>query len=101
MRDARLVRALFIGLSLVPSSLLAQSAWTIPAIVHASGLNRTHFVSDLTMTNPRSASAHVTLSFFPAGTSSAKSLTLNPGQTVVYSDVAGVTFGVSGGAGAL
>jgi len=101
MRVPRFVRALLIAFSLVSGHLLADSAWTIPGIVNAGGLNGTHFVSDLTVTNPGAAPANVTLSFFPAGSSGARSLTLNPGQTVVYSDVAGVTFGVSGGAGAL
>jgi len=100
MRVARHVRALLIAFSLVSGDLLADSAWTVPGIVNASGLNGTHFVSDLTVTNPGAAPANVTLSFFP-GSSSPKNFTLNPGQTVVYSDVAGVTFGVSGGAGAL
>src|SRR5512135_2807745 len=101
MRDARLVRALFIGLSLVPSSLLAQSAWTIPGIVHADGLNGTHFVSDLTLTNPGTATANVTLAFFPAAAQLTKVLTLAPGQTVVASDVALVHFGITSGAGGL
>ena len=100
MRDARLVGVLLIAASLTPAALRGDSGWTIPGIVNASGLNGTHFVSDLTVTNPAGAPANVTLSFFP-GSSSPKNLTLGPGQTVVYSDVAGVTFGVSGAAGAL
>ena len=78
------------------NAALADSSWTIPGAVNAAGLNGTHFVSDLTLTNPGSSVANVTLSFFPAGASSAKNVTLNPGQTVVYSDVAGGLFGVSG-----
>lgn len=100
MRDPRLTLALLVSFSLISGGLLADSAWTIPGIVNASGLNGTHFVSDLTLTNPGGAPANVVLSFFP-GSSSPRNLTLNPGQTIVYSDVAGVTFGVSGGAGAL
>ena len=101
MRSPRLTRALLFASCLVPGMLLANSSWTIPGIVNAAGLNGTHFVSDLTVTNPGAVAANVSLSFFPAGSSSAKNLTLNPGQTVVYSDVAGATFGISGGAGAL
>ncbi len=100
MRDPRLTRALLISFSLMSGGLLADSAWTIPGIVNAAGLNGTHFVSDLTVTNPGGAPANVTLSFFP-GLSSPKNLTLNPGQTIVYSDVVGSLFGISGGAGAL
>jgi hypothetical protein len=100
MRDARSASALFAALALAPCALAADVSWTVPGIVNAAGLNGTHFVSDLTVTNPGAAPAHATISFFP-GTSGPKDVTLNPGQTVVYSDVAGVTFGISGGAGAL
>jgi hypothetical protein len=100
MRDARLTHVLLVSLALTSGGLLADSAWTVPGVVNAGGLNGTHFVSDLTVTNPGTAAANVVLSFFP-GSSSPKNFTLNPGKTIVYSDVAGVTFGVSGGAGAL
>ena len=100
MRVACLVRALLIAISLIPPGLLADSAWTIPGIVNAPGLNGTHFVSDLTVTDPGGSPANVTLSFFPSG-SSPKALALAPGQTVVYSDVAGGLFGSPGTAGAV
>ncbi len=100
MRGTCVVRALLIAFSLIPVNLLADSAWTIPGIVNAPGLNGTHFVSDLTVTNPGGAPANVTLSFFPSG-SSPKALALSPGQTVVSSDVVGRLFGTPGAAGAL
>jgi len=101
MRDARPVAAaLLAAIAQFSAPAAAESAWTIPGIVNAGGLNGTHFVSDLTVTNPGAAPANATLSFFP-GSSNPSNLTLNPGQTVVYADVAGVTFGVSGAAGAL
>lgn len=100
MRDARLVRVLLVSFTLASGGLLADSAWTIPGIVNASGLNGTHFVSDLTVTNPGGAPANVTLSFFPSGSSS-KTLALAPGQTIVSSDVVAGLFGMPGGAGAV
>ena len=100
MRDTRVTGVLLVSLTLASGELLADSAWTVPGIVNAAGLNGTHFVSDLTVTNPGATAANVVLSFFP-GSSSPKNLTLNSGQTIVYSDVAGASFGVSGGAGAL
>jgi len=99
-RVPRPIRALLIAFPLISAPLLADSAWTIPGIVNASGLNGTHFVSDLTLTNPGSAPANVTLSFFPSG-SGAKTLALAPGQTVVSSDVVASLFASPGAAGAL
>src|SRR3974377_1535527 len=98
MRTKRLALLPLAAIALLAAPASADSAWTIPGIVTAAGLNGTHFVADVTVTNPGAAAANVTLSFFPGG-SGPTSLTLNPGQTVVYSDVAGATFGVSGGAG--
>jgi hypothetical protein len=101
MSTSRLIPPFLLALASLTLPVTADPAWTIPGIVHADGLNGTHFVSDLTLTNPGTAPANVTVSFFPGGTSAAKNLTLAPGQTVVFADVAGVTFGISGGAGAL
>ena len=100
MREACLVRALLIAISLIPADLLADAAWTIPGIVNAAGLNGTHFVSDLTVTNPGAVAANVTLSFFPSG-AGAKALVLSPGQTVVSSDVVAGLFGLAGASGAI
>jgi hypothetical protein len=96
----RLVRTLLFSFVLLAAPLRADSVWTIPGIVNASGLNGTHFVSDLTVTNSGSAPANVTLSFFPSG-SGAKTLALAPGQTVVSSDVVASLFSSPGAAGAL
>ena len=102
MRNARLAaRAVSLWLGLVAAPAFAAASWTIPGIVNVPGLNGTHFVSDLTLTNPGTAPASVTVSFFPPGSSSPQSLTLNPGQTVATTDVVGGLFGLSGAAGAL
>jgi hypothetical protein len=78
----------------------AASSWTIPGIVNASGLNNTHFVSDVAITNPGTLPTRATLSFFPSS-SPARTVTLGAGETVVTRDVAGGQFGLSGTAGAL
>ena len=100
MRHARYLRALLIACLVPAGGLLADATWTIPGIVNANGLNGTHFVSDVSITNPGNGPAHVTLSFFPSS-APPKSSTLGPGETVVTSDVAASLFGVTGSAGAL
>jgi hypothetical protein len=79
--------------------LAAQTTWTIPGVLNAAGLNGTHFVSDLTLTNPGTAPANVTMTFLPTGTIQA--VTLAPGQTAAYQDVIGVLFSLPGSVGAL
>jgi hypothetical protein len=76
-----------------------QTTWTVPGVINAPGLNGTHFVSDVTATNPGTAPANVSLTFLPTG--AIQTATLAPGQTVVYQNVIGVLFGLSGAVGAL
>ena len=100
MRVSRPVLALATAFLLAGAELLADSAWTIPGIVSAAGLNNTRFVSDFTVTNPGTAPAQVTISFFPSSPANPKNVTLNPGETVVYRNIVESLFGTAG-AGAL
>jgi hypothetical protein len=57
------------GTLVLGSAAAAQTpslVWTIPSIVNVSGLNGTHFVSDLALTNPGGVPAQATISFIPA-----------------------------------
>jgi hypothetical protein len=101
MSGSRLVPGLLAAVVLLiacPAS--AQLVWTIPGIVNAGGLNNTRFVSDFTATNPGTAAAQMTIDFFPSSTPNPKSVTLSPGQTIVYRNIVDSLFGTSG-AGAL
>ncbi len=101
MRVSRLAtESLAAVVLLLASPAQAQSAWTIPGIVNAGGLNNTRFVSDFTATNPGTAAAQVTIDFFPSSTPNPKSVMLSPGQTIVYRNIVDSLFGTSG-AGAL
>src|SRR5262249_5469038 len=74
--------------------------WSIPGIVNTSGLNNTHFVSDVALTNPGTVAANVTITLVAPG-GGPRNLSLGAGQTVVYRDVVGGLFALSGVAGAL
>jgi len=80
--------------------LSAQSVWTIPGTVNASGQNNTRFVSDLTVTNPGTAATQISVSFIPSSTPNAKTVALSAGETIVYRNVVDSLFGATG-AGAL
>ena len=72
------------------------STWTIPGTVNAGGLNDTRFVSDLAVTNPGSVPVQATISFIPAGSTTPKQVTLNPGATVVYRNALDSLWGAQG-----
>lgn len=61
------------------------------------------FFSDLLLSNPGSTPASVTLNFFPIGspTPVTRTVTLQPGSSVVYEDVLPSLFGVAAGQGAI
>ena len=66
-----LVFLLFLGLA---APLSADSVSTIPGIVNTSGLNGTHFVSDLALTNPGTTVANVGISLVASSSVPAKAL---------------------------
>ena len=99
MRNRLLRSGLFLSLAALSWPLAAQTTWTIPGVLAAPGLNGTHFVSDVTLTNPGAAPANVSLTFLPTGAT--QSVSLAPGGTVVYRNVIGGLFGLSGAVGAL
>ena len=81
------------------SSAAAQTpslVWTIPGTVNAGGLNNTRFVSDLAVTNPGSAPVQATITFVPAGGTTPRQITLNPGQTIAYRNVLDSLWGAQG-----
>ncbi|HEY6928939.1 MAG TPA: hypothetical protein VJA66_04605, partial [Thermoanaerobaculia bacterium] len=82
-----------------PLAAQTTTTWTIPGALNAPGLNGTHFVSDLSLTDPGAAPANVTLTFLPTG--AVQTAALSPGQTVVYQDVIGGLFALPGAVGAL
>ena len=99
MRVGLLRFGLLLSLLAFSWPLHAQTKWTIPGVIAAPGLNGTHFVSDVTATNPETAPANVSLTFLPTG--AIQTVTLAPGETVVYQNVIGGLFGLSGSVGAL
>ena len=70
------------------------STWTIPGIVNVGGLNNTHFVSDIAITNPGTVPVIATLVFLPAGLAD-KQVSLGAGQTVVYVVILAAAWGRS------
>jgi hypothetical protein len=98
----RLLRfELGIALLAVAWPVAGQTRWTIPGAILAFGLNGTHFVSDVTATNPGTTPANVTVTMLPAQGSTSQAVSLAPGQTVVYRNVIGGLFGLSSAVGAL
>src|SRR5258706_1634106 len=93
MRKAAVLGVAFLSVLATGLSVEA-STWTIPGIVNVGGLNNTHFVSDLAVTNPGTIPAVVSLVFLPAGLPS-KQVTLGAGQTIVYRNVLDQLWGAS------
>jgi hypothetical protein len=80
----------------VAAAQTPSSVWTIPGTVNAGGLNNTRFISDLAVTNPGLAPVTATLTLVPANGTGAASVTLNPGETVVYRNVLDRLWGAQG-----
>jgi hypothetical protein len=100
MQNRRLVSCLLASSLVLGARAGLASVRTVPGIVNAGGLNNTRFVSDVTISNPGADAAQVTISFLPAESPNAKTVTLGPGETRVYRNVVDSLFGTSG-AGAL
>jgi hypothetical protein len=101
MRIRLLRSSLFLSIAALAPPLSGQARWAVPGVILASGLNGTHFVSDVTATNPGTTPANVTVTLLPAQGSTSQAVSLAPGQTVVYRNVIGGLFGLSGAVGAL
>lgn len=84
------------------SGSLDAARWVIPGAAHAAGANNANFRTDLTIANPTSASASVTVNFLPADTdnaalASAVTLTVPAHGQLVEGDLVSALFGRSGG----
>ena len=86
-----LTAGLLCALSTIP---IQASTWTIPGIANAFGVNNTHFVSDLAITNRGNNSTVATLSFLPTGLPP-KDVTIAAGQTLAYRNILDQLWGVT------
>lgn len=86
-----------------PPSAPSLVAVTLPVAAHVTGVGGFLFVTDLHIENASGSPANATLSFFPAGATESRrvSLVLAPGETRNFYDVIGNRFGLVNALGAL
>ena len=97
----RFAHVLLVSASLaIAPSVAAQQIWTVPGIVRAAGQNGTRFVSDLVLSNPGGSPALVLLQFVP-GSQGPVPYDLDPGASLILTDVVASAFGLDTAVGAL
>jgi hypothetical protein len=95
MKTTRLAVVTAVFLCVLSTAIPVEaSTLTIPGIANAFGVNSTHFVSDLAVTNPGNVSAVATLTFLPTGLP-AIDVTVGAGQTVAYRNILDQLWGVT------
>lgn len=97
----RALLAVLIATLMRGATAVAQLTWTLPGVVKSPGRNGTLYVSDLVATNPGAVPASVTWAFLPALGGVALPTTLQPGESLMVTDVVGTIFGVAEASGAL
>jgi hypothetical protein len=86
---------LFLG-SALAAPLSAQSVWTVPGIVNTPGQNGTHFVSDLTLSNPGTTPASAGVSFLSTTGRIDREVALLAGESRVFRNVVDGLFATTG-----